>query len=334
MIGIKNLKINLESLILNSDKVIIFPHKDADFDAIASSIGVSLISNNLKVDNHIVIGDSRCKLYHGVQTIIDQEKDNFSIINLNQYEKEKTDNSLNVLCDVNKPQLTWVNKFDKDKLVVIDHHDKDNQTFESKLEYINTKTSSASEIITCLLHSFKIEIPNNIANILLAGVLLDTNRLSNHVSSDTLRNVAMLIDYGASMECANAFFCEDLKSERKVQELINRKKIINYSIGLILGDEEKEYTKEELARAANELIKNNVDSAYAIGNIGDGIISISARSKDSVNVGNVMRELDGGGNQCSGATKLKDLTIEEAGNKLLKLVLPSCFELKQTKNTK
>ena len=37
---------------LNSDKVIIIPHKQPDFDAIASSLGMSLISNELKVKNH------------------------------------------------------------------------------------------------------------------------------------------------------------------------------------------------------------------------------------------------------------------------------------------
>ena len=326
MIDVKNLKIRLESLILNSDKVIIFPHKEADFDAIASSLGISLVSDELKVNNHIVIGDPIYRLDHGVQTIIEQEKENHSIINLEQYDKEKTDNSLNVLCDVNKPQLTWIDKFNKDRLVIIDHHDKDAQTFESCLEHIDTNASSASEIITALLNSFQVKIPENIANILLAGILLDTNRLSNHVTSDTMRNVTMLLESGATMEQANDFFLEDFKSDRKVEELVNSTKFLNYTIGLILGDEDKEYTKEELAKAANNVLKYKVDAAYAVGNIGNGVVSISARSKDSVNVGNVMRELDGGGNQYSGATKLKNISVEEAGEKLLKLVFPNHFD--------
>lgn len=331
MIDIKNLKINLESLMLNSDKVIIFPHKDADFDAIASSLGVSLISNKLKLKNHIVIGDPIYKLDHGVQTIIDQEKDNYSIIGLDQYDKEKSDNALNVLCDVNKPQLTWVKSFNKDKLVIIDHHDKDSQTFSSSLEHIDSSASSASEIITSLLKKFKIDIPSNIANILLAGILLDTNRLSKNISSDTMKNVSILLESGATIEQANTYFSEDFKSDRKVQELVNGTKFLNYTIALILGDEDKEYTKEELAKAADYLLKYQVDAAYAIGNIGDGMISISARSKDSVNVGNVMRELNGGGTPCSGATKIKNMTVPEVGEKLMKIIFPNHYDRRTLK---
>ena len=331
MIDVKNLKINLTSLILNSDKVIVFPHKDADFDSIASAFGVSLISKELKKDNHIVIGDPIYKLDHGVQTMVEQEKNNFSIINVEQYEKEKTDNSLNIICDYNKPKLSWVKNFDKDKLVIIDHHDNDEETYSSALEHIDNSASSTSEILTSLLNSFQIQIPEDIANILLSGILLDTNRLSKHVSCDTMKNVTLLLESGATMEQANDFFSSDFKSDRKVQELISGTKFLNYTIGLIMGEDDKEYTKEELAKAADYLLKYQVDAAYAIGNIGDGIVSISARSKDSVNVGNVMRELDGGGNQYSGATKLKDVSIEEAGEKLMKLVFPNHCDRKPLK---
>lgn len=325
MFDVKNLRINLEALINNCDKVIIFPHKEADFDAIASSLGMSLISSSLKKENHIVVGDPIYKLDHGVQTMIEQEKEKHSIINLEQYENEKKNNCLNVLCDVNKPQLTYVQKFPKDKLVIIDHHDKDEQTFDARVEHIDTTSSSASEIITSLLNCFKVDIPEDIANILLSGILLDTNRLSKSVTSDTMRNVTKLLECGATMEKANSFFSEDFKSDRKVQELINSTKFINYTIALIQGEEDKEYTKEELAKAADYLLKYKVDAAYAIGNIGDDTISISARSKDSVNVGNVMRELEGGGNQYSAATKLKNISIEEAGNRLIKIIFPNHF---------
>ena len=60
------------------------------------------------------------------------------------------------------------------------------------------------------------------------------------------------------------------------------------------------------------LLNYGVDASFAIGNIDEDLISISARSKEKVNVGDVMHELEGGGNQFSGATKLTDCSIEEA----------------------
>jgi phosphoesterase RecJ-like protein len=260
-----------------------------------------------------------------VQSIISTVKDEHSIISLDQYSKDSHENDLNILCDVNKPKLTYIEDFSKENLVIIDHHDKDNETFESEIEHIDPTASSASEIVTALLSAYKIKIPLDIANILLAGILLDTNRLSKNVSSDTMKIVTKLLESGATMEKAGDFFTEDFNSDRKIQELVSGTKFLNYTIALIMADEDKEYTKEELAKAADYLLRYKVDAAYAIGNIGDGVISISARSKDSVNVGDVMRELEGGGNQYSGATKLKDTSIEEVGEKLRKIILPNHY---------
>ncbi len=325
MLDIKNLRINLENKILEHNKTIIIPHKGADFDAIASSLGVSLIADRFRKENHILVGDPIYKLDHGVQTIIEQVKEDHSIITLDQYKKETPETDLTVLCDVNKAKLTYLNDYDRDHLVIIDHHDKDGETLEASLEHIDNTASSASEIVTNLLTQFKIKVPAYMANILLAGILLDTNRLSKNVSSDTMKVVTRLLESGATMEGAGDYFTEDFNSDRKIQELVSGTKFLNYTIAIILADESKEYTKEELAKAADYLLRYKVDAAYAIGNIGDGEISISARSKESVNVGDVMRELEGGGNQYSGATKLTGTTIGEVGERLRKVILPNHY---------
>lgn len=334
MVDIKNLRVNLEQKILDSDKVIIHPHIGADFDAIAASFGVSLIANKLKKTNHILVGDPVYKLDHGVQTIINSQKDEHSIIGIDRYEEEKTPNALNILCDVNKPRLTFEKNFDKNHLVIIDHHDKDEETFDAILSHIDSSASSASEIIMALLSNFKIKIHADIANILLAGILLDTNRLSKNVSSDTTRIVTKLLESGATMEKASDYFTEDFYNDRKIQELVGSTQFLNYTIGVILGSEDKEYTKEELAKAADYLLRYKVDAAYAVGNIGDGIVSVSARSKESVNVGNVMRELGGGGNQYSGATKIEGVTVKEVGERLRKILIPTHYIGKGLKSIK
>ncbi len=326
MLDVKNLKVNLENKLLEHNKTIIIPHKGADFDAIASSLGVALIANHFKKDNRILMGDPIYKLDHGVQTIIEQVKEEYPIVNLDQYKKEQgEEEELRVLCDVGKAKLTYLDDYKKDHLVIIDHHDKDSETLESSVEHIDNTASSASEIVTNLLAHYKIKIPSYMATILLAGILLDTNRLSKNVSSDTMKTVTRLLEYGATMESAGDYFTEDFNSDRKIQELVSGTKFLNYTIGIIMADEDKEYTKEELAKAADYLLRYKVDAAYAIGNIGDGVISISARSKESVNVGDVMREIEGGGNPCSGATKLTNTSVEEVGERLRKIILPNHY---------
>jgi c-di-AMP phosphodiesterase-like protein len=211
----------------------------------------------------------------------------------------------------------------KDNVVIIDHHTEDENTIKSECKYINANISSASEIVTKLLTLYKIKPSGDVANYLLAGVYLDTNKLTKNISSDTMKNVAYLLDCGANMNIVTDLFAEDFNSDRRVQELVSKAKIITYSIALILADEGVEYTKEELAKAADYLLKYKVDAAFSIGNIGDNTISISARSKEKINVGQIMEELNGGGNQYSGATKLENTTVEEANKKLMKLIKPN-----------
>lgn len=317
-----NLKANLEQKILQSDKVIIVPHIEADFDAIASSVGMSMIVDHFNKENHVLIGDTLCKLNNGTQAMIEECQERFPIIGLPEYEKIKSDNDFNILCDVNKPKLTYVKVFDRDHLAIIDHHNKDGESFDACIEHYDTQVSSASEIITALLSSYKIKIPKEVANMLYAGILLDTNKFFKNESGSTHRLIGRLVDQGATREEAEQYFTDDMFSNRKVEKLVASAQYLNYRVGLILGEEGKVYKKEELARAADTILTGNVDATFAVGDIGDGIISISARSKGTIDAGLAMGEIEGGGGKDSAATKLTNTTVEETAKRLKKIIFP------------
>ena len=166
----------------------------------------------------------------------------------------------------------------------------------------------------------KIKIPSSIANYLLAGIYLDTNKLTKNTSSDTFKTVSKLIDSGASINRVSDFFTEDFTSDRRVQNLVNRLDINHYTVGTIIADENEIVEAVELAKAADYSLRYGLDAVFAMGKISDDVISISARSKGMLNVGEVMSQLQGGGNEHSGATKIKDESIEEVGTKLKKLL--------------
>ena len=327
MEGIKNLKVNMEQKILSSDNVVIVPHNGVDFDAIGSAIGISMIAKKFKKPSCIVIDDPIYKIDHGVQIIIDESKKDFTIINKEKYLQNKGLNDLLVLTDVNKSYLISLNDClpSDDRVIIIDHHEPDASTVLSDLKYIDSKSSSASEIIVKLLGMHKIKIIPEVANYLLAGIYLDTNKLTKNVTSQTMKTVAKLLESGANMNKVTDLFAEDFISDRRVQELVSKAKMITFSIAVACAEDGQEYSKEELAKAADYLLKYKVDGSFAIGEIGDNTISISARSKESVNVGAVMQCLEGGGNQYSGATKLKDCTIEDAEKRLMKVIKPPCY---------
>lgn len=328
MTNIKDLKINLEQKILSSNKVVLVPHNGVDFDAIASSIGISQIVSKLGKKSVIVVDDPVYKIDHGVQQIMNEvnKQSSANIINRDKYMQMKHPDDLFVLSDVNKSYLISLkNELIKDNTIIIDHHDEDDNTVEASFKYIDTNVSSASEIVSKLLCMFKIKPSSELANYLLSGIYLDTNKLTKNISTDTMKIVAKLLSHGADMNRVTDLFVQDFKSDRRVQDLVSKAEILSYSIATVLADNNMEYTKEELAKVADYLLNYGVDASFAIGNIGDGIVSISARSKEKVNVGEVMKLLGGGGNRHSAATKLPDTTIEEAGKRLKMVIQTPCY---------
>lgn len=68
------------------------------------------------------------------------------------------------------------------------------------------------------------------------------------------------------------------------------------------------------------MIQFDADTSFAIGKIDENTISISARGNNQVDVGMIMRKLEGGGNPRSAATKIDDNDLKKAERKLIKVI--------------
>lgn len=329
MQDIKELKNILEQKSMVASNIVIVPHKEPDFDAIGSSLGLSLIADKFKKPSCIVIDDPITKMDFSVQTIINETiKKGFNIINREKYLQSANENELVILTDVNKSNLIYLNKdiTPRKDVIIIDHHDIDKNTLPARYQFIDRGVSSACEIITKLLCMFKIKYDADIANYLLAGIYLDTNKLTKNTSAETFRIVTKLLENKASIDYVLELFSEDFISDRKVQNLISNADFFNFTIATVVGNRETEYTKEELAKAADYLLKYKVDASFAIGMLEEDIVSISARSKGKIDVGQIMSMLDGGGNLSSAATKLTNCTPEDAAKKLAKVIKPIFYQ--------
>ena len=324
--SIKDLRVNLESKILSCKKVVIVPHNRIDFDAFASAIGISLIADKLKKHSVIVIDDPIYNIDSSIKNVIDDARKKYHIINKEKYLSEKNNDDLIILTDTNKSNLICleeeIKEIDSNNIVVIDHHDKGEKTVKTNNIYIDCKSSSASEIIVKLLNSFKIKLTPEAANYLLAGIHLDTNRLTKNTTSDTFKIIAKLMENGANNSTIDEWFKKDFESDKKVSELFSKADIYKYSFAIVLAEETCIYTQEELAKVSDKLLKYGVDAAFAIGKVEENLISISARAKERINVGKAMEALGGGGNKHSAATKITNEGIEEVGKKLVKLIKP------------
>lgn len=324
MNNIREFKDKLEEKIKSSEQVFIVPHVGADLDAIASSIAMSYIVKKFNKPAYIILDEDPMKIEPGVKMIIDEARNNISLVTLDKYRKISGDNDLLVACDVNKTYLVCckneLGNF-KEK-VIIDHHNEDANTIDTDIKLIQPEKSSTSEMLTELLALFQIKADKFLANYLLAGIYLDTNKFTKNAGPNTMRVVARLTNRGADICRVNKFFEEDFYSDRRVQDLISRSDFYTYTIALCVGDKNERFLKEELAKAADYLLRYKVDASFAVGYVDDDTISISARSKGEVNVGEIMGELEGGGNMFSAATRLQGSELEETVKSLKKIYKP------------
>ena len=341
MADIKNLKVDLKNKILSCDKVIILPHKDPDFDALGSAAGLSFLANKLRKDfcSSIVVDIPR---HDGAKMMLEDMKGNgygYNIISVDEYLDnyyEITRDDLVILTDVNAYSRIpiSIDGVKKENIIVIDHHEKSKDFVQSKIRFIDCKSSSASEIVTKLLCQFNIKYKSDLANYLLAGIYLDTDRLKRIVDGDdksypdTLDIVSKLKKkHKASPSEINKYFMKDFAVDRKVHRFIDGAQFTD-TYGIIVGRDEEFFQKEELAMAADYLLPFTKGAAFTVGRVSEEFVSVSARAKEnsSINISKVMQKLGGGGSKKSAAAMISDATTEEVGKRLVKVLHPSFVE--------
>lgn len=347
--NIKELKDILENLIVISDVVLITPHNGPDFDAIGSAVALNMIARSFDKEVYIILNDDINSIERGTRLIIDELPDNIKFIKVQEIDEIIRDKkSLLITTDTNKKNLVSFDNFkDFDNILIVDHHDIGDETIDTEYKYIDTSSSSTCEILYQLLKLFNIRIDYrtisddkkkdevvNIANYLLSGISLDTSKYTKHVTSNTMKIVSKLLDKGADMNYVNGLYLDDFESDMRIQNLVSKTVWSSFNIGVSLNNDAPEtiYTKEDLAKAADWIMKyKSTDAAFTLGFIEDAIeeyvVYISARSRGKVNVGEIMSQMGGGGNEYSAATRIVTDDIKQVKLRLDDVIRPG-YKLK------
>lgn len=341
---IKDFKPILEERIKSAEQVFLSPHLNADFDTIASCIGMALIVKKLGKQPYIIMDEDPILMEPGVKIIVDEVRkliinkdgETIPIITTGGYKKLQGDNDLLITLDLNKKYLTgckdYLDSF-KD-IVVIDHHQGDQSTIDTPYTYINPDVSSVSELMVELLCAYSIKFDKRIADYLLAGIYLDTDKFKRNTKAVTMALVTKLMEKGADLERVNELFAEDFYSDRKVQDLVSQATFFTYNVATVVASPIERFNREQLAKVADYLLRFRADASFAVGHINDDTISISARSKGAINVGAIMSDFGGGGSNHSAAGKIVGEDIAEVGLRLNRALKPSFYVDKDKKDEK
>jgi len=315
----------LSELIQKHDKIYIMPHKSTDIDALGGAIGLLHIALSEGKDAKIILDfddiDQTCQK---VINMLNREYVKLLgfFIDPEDALDEVNSDSLVILTDhhspiqSNAPKLIEKTKF----VVVIDHHRRiDNLLSEVLLNYVEPYASSSVELVIELIELYhkEVDIDPFEATIMLAGMMIDTNNFSYRTGVRTFEAAALLKQYGADPFKARLILRESLDDIKTKSNLVNQAQIINNHFAITALSTDMKTDRVQLAKTADELLEiDNIIASFALGNIGNDTIGISARSVDKFNVSVIMEQFGGAGHLNNAAAQVQNATMDELTQKI------------------
>ena len=321
----------LTALMARSDNVIIMGHRYGDFDSFGASIGVARLAVLCGVKANIAVDLRDRNLKPCIELM--KATDMYELVFVDNAEGLDLigPDTLVVLVDhssLGRAQFSDI-AMKANKVVIIDHHRKNDQIAETvELSYIEPSASSASELVSEMLES-AVSSQNLLkeeADLLLAGILLDTKQFTRNTGTRTFGAAQYLRGAGADpTDVYNLFKAapEDLSKEARFHT-----SIVMYKAGIAFaccdGDTDESYRVIASKAADKMLTLRGVNAAFTLVQIGEQI-HISGRSTGKVNVQLILEKLHGGGHfDVAGAQVVSSSVAEVLGT--LKASIDSYLE--------
>jgi len=308
----------LKEIITAKDKVIVMGHRLADVDSFGAAIGIYRIAKTLDRKAHIVLNDTSGSMQPMVEIFKNNpEYEEDMIVNSQDAIELAGNNSVLVIVDVNKPEITECPELLKvcKSIVVLDHHRQGSDTIENAtLSYIEPYASSACEMVSEILQYIydNIKIRSEEADCMYSGIMIDTNNFMTKTGVRTFEAAAFLRRNGADVTRVRKLFREDASEYKAKADAVSQAEIYkgSYAISTCSTEDIPSPTVTG-AQAANELLNiRGVKASFILTNY-QGKIFVSARSIDEVNVQIIMERLGGGGHMNTAGCQLEGTTLEE-----------------------
>ncbi|MCM1123570.1 MAG: DHH family phosphoesterase [Eubacterium sp.] len=308
----------LKEIISVKDEVFVMGHRLGDVDSFGASVGIYRVAEVLNKRAHIVLNDVTASM----QPMVDMFRNNDDyaedmIISNAQAIDMIGSNAVLVVVDVNKPSITECPELLKrcKSVVVLDHHRQGSEVIENAtLSYIEAYASSACEMVSEILQyiSDNLKLRPEEADCMYSGIMIDTNNFMTKTGVRTFEAAAFLRRNGADVTRVRKIFRDDAAEYKAKADAVSQAEIYRqaYAISVCTGEDVASPTVVG-AQAANELLNIKGIKASFILTPYNGIIYISARSIDEVNVQVVMERMGGGGHLTVAGAQIENGSLEE-----------------------
>jgi c-di-AMP phosphodiesterase-like protein len=238
-----------------------------------------------------------------------------------------------IICDVNNiaiyesPELVNTTP----AIAVIDHHRLASAlSFDPFLQYVETTKSSASEMVSeiLMLSRFGDMLHKEEAEVLLSGIMLDTNNFTRNAGAQTFEITHYLYACGAHTGVVREFFNESLDELLITGEFESKARLYRDNVAITWMTLERPSTPEDrviASKVADKLLKiKGVQASFALIKMDNDVV-ISGRSKGSINVQLILERLKGGGHFDIAGAQVKNSSLTKTCE-LLKDAIDDYFE--------
>ncbi len=324
----------LASKIRECGNVLIMGHANPDFDSVGACVGAARFT--LSVLQAKAAEERRFNAnIPNVHIVIDRKCDTFRtcfahLSGLEQYSEmfidreagmnAVTSDTLLIIVDANNrfifeaPDLPG----SVQNIALIDHHRLVKEPdFSPFMKYIEPTKSSASEIIAEMMQQSEFAdcLQKEEANLLLAGIMLDTHNFTRNAGAQTFEITHYLYSRGAHTSVTREFFNQDLEDMRVASAFDSMARIYRDVVAITWQSTDKEPSPEDrvaAAKAADSLLSlKGIEASFAMVLMGDTVV-ISGRSKGEINVQLILEKLQGGGHFDVAGAQVKNATIQSA----------------------
>ena len=322
----------LKEIITVKDEVYVMGHRMGDVDSFGASVGIYRVAKALAKKAHIILNDVTSSMQPMVEMFRNNDEyEDDMIINNAQALEMVGGNAVLVVVDVNKPSITECPELLKrcKSVVVLDHHRQGAEVIENAtLSYIEAYASSACEMVSEILQyiSDNLRLRPEEADCMYSGMMIDTNNFMTKTGVRTFEAAAFLRRNGADVTRVRKLFRDDAAEYKAKADAVSQAEIYRdaFAISICTGEDVASPTVVG-AQAANELLNIKGIKASFILTPYNGIIYISARSIDEVNVQVIMERMGGGGHLNIAGAQIEDGSLEE-GIVAIKRTLDSMIE--------
>jgi c-di-AMP phosphodiesterase-like protein len=289
-------------------------HRRPDFDSIASNIGIAKLATYLGKTVNIVTDVGEVNIASAFNMLKSIPEYDTMFVDARRGMDLMTPYTLLIITDASNPSNFYAEDLyhSAQRVIVIDHHTLDKHLEENVLTptNIDPNASSASELVCEIL---ELSIPDGLlraeeAQLMLIGILLDTQFFARDTGSRTFRACSYLRMAGADPAKAKLLFKTNLAEFDRIDRFEQMKYVFRDVFMISYYDGEADQNNMVAAAKSAERLVNidGIVASFVLYTLDSGI-SLSARSDGTFNVVNIVSRLGGGGHfQSAGARLSKD----------------------------